>query len=60
LESDIAKLEKQKTQIENQFSKGEVAEDKINEFSLKLQNIIDEIDQKEARWFELSAKVEGE
>ncbi len=60
LESDIAKLENQRIQIENQFSKGEVAEDKINELSLKLQNIIEEIDRKEERWFELSAKVEGE
>jgi ATP-binding cassette subfamily F protein uup len=60
LESDIAKLEKKKEQIENQFAQGEVAEDKINERSQELQKIIEEIAQKEERWFELSAKIEGE
>ncbi len=59
LESDIAKLEKQKTKIEKQFSNGEVDPDKINEMSIRLQKIIDETDEKEERWFELSAKLEG-
>ena len=59
LESDIAKLEKQKSKIEEQFSNGEVADSDINEVSIKLQKIIDEIAQKEDRWFELSSKLEG-
>lgn len=59
LESDIAKLEKKKAAIEEQFSNGEVAEADINEVSLQLQKIIEEIAEKEDRWFELSAKLEG-
>jgi len=59
LESDIAKLESQKETIEAQFSKGEIAEDQINDRSLALQKIIQEIEDKEGRWFELSTKLEG-
>ena len=59
LESDIAKLESQKESIEAQFSKGEIQEDQINERSLALQKIIQEIEDKEGRWFELSTKLEG-
>jgi len=59
LENDIAKLETQKKQIEKQFSEGEVATDQIDEVSIKLQEIIQEIETKEARWFELSAKLES-
>ncbi|WP_139957181.1 ABC-F family ATP-binding cassette domain-containing protein [Flavicella sediminum] len=60
LESDIAKLERKKETIEGQFANGEVADDKINEVSVKLQKTIEELEQKEERWFELSAKLEGE
>ncbi|MFC2110531.1 ABC-F family ATP-binding cassette domain-containing protein [Bacteroidota bacterium] len=60
LETDIAKLERKKETIEAQFANGEVADDKINEVSIKLQKIIEDIDFKEERWFELSAKLEGE
>jgi ATP-binding cassette subfamily F protein uup len=59
LEGDIANLEKKKEKIEAQFANGEVADDKINEVSVELQKIIEEIDHKEERWFELSAKLEG-
>jgi ATP-binding cassette subfamily F protein uup len=59
LESDIAKLERQKETIEAQFANGEVADDKINEVSINLQKKIDEIAVKEERWFELSSKLEG-
>lgn len=59
LESDIAKLESQKESIEAQFSKGEIPEDQINDRSLALQKIIQEIEDKEGRWFELSTKLEG-
>jgi ATP-binding cassette subfamily F protein uup len=60
LETDIAKLTKEKEKIENQFASGEVADDKINEVSIKLQKVIEDIEFKEERWFELSAKLEGE
>lgn len=59
LESDIAKLERQKTTIEAQFANGEIDADKINEVSLKLQKIIEDIEYKEERWFDLSSKLEG-
>lgn len=59
LESDIAKLVKQKEKIESQFSNGEVAADDVNETSIKLQKVIDEIEAKEERWFDLSGKLEG-
>ena len=59
LESDIAKLEKQKQKIESQFANGEVDAKDVNDVSVKLQKIIEEMDSKEERWFELSAKIEG-
>ena len=59
LESDIAKLEKQKEKIENQFANGEVDPNDVNEVSIQLQKIIDDIELKEERWFDLSAKLEG-
>ena len=59
LESDIAKLVKKKEGIEAQFASGEIDTKDISEASIKLQHIISEIDAKEERWFELSAKLEG-
>jgi ATP-binding cassette subfamily F protein uup len=59
LESDIASLEKKKEKIEAQFANGEVDSADVNEISIQLQKIIDDIKQKEERWFELSAKLEG-
>jgi ATP-binding cassette subfamily F protein uup len=59
LETDIAKLQKKKTQIEKQFSNGEVPPEKINDTSIELQKTISDLEQKEERWFELSMKLEG-
>ncbi len=58
LEKEIAHLEKKKTTIEQQFADNEIASEKINEISLKLQEIIDNLEQKEERWLELSIKIE--
>ena len=58
LEKDIANLEKRKEVIESQFNNNEIKPDKIDETSLKLQQIIDDLEQKEERWLELSMKVE--
>ncbi len=58
LEKDIANLEKKKELIESQFNNGEIEADKINETSVKLQQIISDLEQKEERWLELSMKVE--
>ena len=60
LESDISRLEKKKTAIENQFTNNEIAPEDINDKSLELQKIIEELETKEERWFELSMKIEGE
>ena len=58
LEKDIANLEKKKEMIESQFNNNEIEPDKINEISLKLQQIIDDLVKKEERWLELSMKME--
>ena len=60
LEIDIEKLQKKKVQIEAQFANGEISMEEINDKSLELQQIIESIEEKEERWFELSMKLEGE
>ncbi|KQW97445.1 ABC-F family ATP-binding cassette domain-containing protein [Flavobacterium sp. Root420] len=59
LEREIKDLEIDKTKIEQLFSDGKVADADIEKKANELQNIITKIDQKEERWFELSAKIEG-
>lgn len=58
LETDISKLENKKSVIENQFANNEIPANEINEKSIELQKIIDELEQKEERWLELSMKLE--
>ncbi|MBC5842321.1 MAG: ABC-F family ATP-binding cassette domain-containing protein [Flavobacteriaceae bacterium] len=59
LEREIKDLEEQKTKIELLFSEGEVAENDIEKKGNELQNLINKMEAKEERWFELSAKMEG-
>ena len=59
LEREIKDLEIDKTKIEQLFSDGKVADADIEKKANELQNIINKIDQKEERWFELSVKIEG-
>ena len=59
LETDIAKLQKKKIQIETQFANGEISSDNINDKSIELQKTIADLEEKEERWFELSMKLEG-
>ncbi len=59
LEKEIAHLEKKKEAIEGQFNNNEIESDMINETSIKLQQIISDIEEKEERWLELSMKMEG-
>ncbi|WP_166922156.1 ABC-F family ATP-binding cassette domain-containing protein [Flavobacterium poyangense] len=59
LEREIKDLEIDKTKIEQLFSDGKVADADIEKKAKELENIIKKIDQKEERWFELSAKMEG-
>ena len=58
-EKEIKELEAQKISIEQLFADGKVADDSIEKKANELQNIINKIEAKEERWFELSAKMEG-
>ena len=59
IEREIKDLEIEKTKIEQLFSEGKVADADIEKKANELQSIINKIDAKEERWFELSAKIEG-
>ncbi|WP_299314163.1 ABC-F family ATP-binding cassette domain-containing protein [uncultured Aquimarina sp.] len=58
IERDLKKLEIQKKEIEALFTSGSLEGDKINEESAKLKKIIEDIEEKEMRWLELSEKME--
>jgi ATP-binding cassette subfamily F protein uup len=58
IEKDIKDLEYNKKQIEQEFSDGKVADDKIEAKANELQKIIQSLEEKEERWFELSSKME--
>ena len=58
IEREIKDLEYEKKQIENQFSEGKIADADITIKAIELENIIIKLEQKEARWFELSSKME--
>ena len=59
LEREIKDLELDKTKIEQLFADGKVADADIEKKAKELENIIHKIEDKEERWFELSAKIEG-
>ena len=56
LEKDINNLEQQKQKIELAFATENFSEQQINEKSVELQNIIQELQDKENTWFDLSSK----
>jgi len=58
LEREIKDLEYNKKQIEQEFADGKVADDTIEIKANELQKIIQSIEEKETRWFELSSKME--
>ncbi len=58
LEREIKDLEYNKKQIEQEFADGKVSDDAIEEKANELQKIIQSIEAKEERWFELSSKME--
>ena len=60
LESKIRSLELDKKAMEAKFHDESLSKEKINELSLELQSLIDDIEEKELRWFELAEKLEGE
>jgi len=57
IEREISGLEFQKKQIEQEFSDGKIPENQIETKAQELQKIIQQIAEKEERWFELSAKI---
>ena len=59
LESKLKTLEYEKKSLEGQFSNPELKTEEINKLSRELQDIINEIEEKEERWFELSEKLES-
>lgn len=58
LEKDIRKLEFKKGEIEQEFITGDLSGDEIAELSKKLKEIIDGIETKTERWFELSMQLD--
>ncbi|MDH7913014.1 ABC-F family ATP-binding cassette domain-containing protein [Winogradskyella sp. SYSU M77433] len=59
LESKIRSLELDKVALEAKFNNPDLSQDDINKLSQELQAILDTIEEKELRWFELSKKLEG-
>ncbi|MGB5419398.1 ABC-F family ATP-binding cassette domain-containing protein [Algibacter sp.] len=58
IESKLNTLAFDKKELENKFHNPDLSQDDINKLSDKLQKIIDTIETKELRWFELSSKLE--
>ena len=58
IEKDIKELERKKADIEAQFSNGSIADKDISAKAEELQVVLNDIDTKTERWFELSAKME--
>ena len=58
LEREIKDLEIDKSKMELLFSEGKVADAEIEKKANELQVIIQKMEDKEERWFELSAKME--
>ncbi|MFV8334078.1 ABC-F family ATP-binding cassette domain-containing protein [Flavobacterium sp. XS2P14] len=59
IEREIKDLEIQKVAIEQLFSDGKITDTDIEKKGNELQNLIQKMELKEERWFELSAKMEG-
>jgi ATP-binding cassette subfamily F protein uup len=58
IESKLKSLTYDKKELENKFNNPDLSQDDINKLSKDLQKIIDTIEAKEERWFELSSKLE--
>jgi ATP-binding cassette subfamily F protein uup len=57
IEREIKDLEYEKKQIEDLFAENKVADDDITTKALVLQELIQKLESKEERWFELSGKM---
>ena len=58
LEQEIAKLETQREEFQNKFATENWDGPEIDKQSIKLQELIDKIEERTERWFELSARLE--
>lgn len=58
LESKIRSLELDKKALETKFNNPELSQEEINELADTLQKLIENIEAKELRWFELAEKLE--
>jgi len=58
IEREIKDLEFKKAEIEKLFSDGKVSDNDISAKANELQQIITQLEEREERWFELSAKME--
>ncbi|GAL67640.1 ABC-F family ATP-binding cassette domain-containing protein [Jejuia pallidilutea] len=59
IESKLNALAFDKKDLESKFNNPDLTQEQINDLSQQLQSIIQIIESKEERWFELSAKLEG-
>mgnify|MGYP000040442421 CR=1 FL=1 len=59
LSKDIEKLEKEKAKLTEQLNSGSLEHDELLEAGAKLQTAMDELDEKELRWLELSELVQS-
>lgn len=59
IEREIKDLEIAKQKIELQFSNNEIASEDIGQKSIELQEVINKMERKEERWFELLEKSES-
>lgn len=59
LEKEIQQLEVQKDKIQSRFSTESLNGEEVDTLSMQLKQVIDSIDRKTERWFELSAIIEG-
>ena len=59
IEREIKDLEYKKKEIEDLFSAGTLSDEELVAKGVDLQKIIDALEEKEMRWFELSEKMES-
>ena len=59
LEKEIKKLEEKKVELQHKFTDASLSGEEIDALSIELQEVMDTIDEKTERWFELSAILEG-
>ena len=59
IEREIKDLEYKKKEIEDLFSAGTLSDEELVVKGVDLQKIIDALEEKEMRWFELSEKMES-